>query len=203
MRGNFARNRGYGTCAESPEPIYRETASKLSRSSMLRWRLPIVGLLIATAASAQVTSEWTLSPARFGPVKIGTTLPQLSKLLGEDFEPPENMQNKDRQRCFDVTPAKSPHVSFMIEDGRLARIDIDAPGISTAAGVQVGDSEESAFKAYQGRLKVEPMHDGGPGSHYLTLRENSNGLRFETDHGKVEAMYAGRFEAIIYDTGCE
>jgi hypothetical protein len=170
---------------------------------MPRRLFPIVVLAILIGAPAQGAPEWALAPSHFGPVKIGMTLSQLNKLLDENFERPDDPQNQERQRCFDVTPKKSPHVSFMMENDHLVRIDIDAAGVATAEGVQVGDSEESVLKVYEGKLKVEPMHDAGPDAHYLTLRVNGYGLRFETDHGKVEAMYAGRFEAVAYAEGCE
>ena len=91
----------------------------------------------------------------------------------------------------------------MIEDGRLSRVDVDAPGISTTNGVQVGDSEAKALSVYGGRLKVEPHHYVENG-HYLTIlsRGGQYGMRFETEKGKIQSFYAGRLEAVRYVEGC-
>lgn len=110
-------------------------------------------------------------------------------------------ESKEDQGCFYVTAAKHPQVSFMIENRRLVRVDVDKSGVATADGVQVGDSEERVKQVYGSRLKVEPHHytDG----HYLTLRNGNYGIRFETDEGKVSTFYAGTFEAIQYIEGCQ
>jgi hypothetical protein len=73
----------------------------------------------------------------------------------------------------------------MIEDGHFSRVDVDAPGITTTEGVQVGDSEAKALQVYGPRLKVEPHHYIDDG-HYLTVRSSNGryGMRFETEEGE-------------------
>jgi hypothetical protein len=128
------------------------------------------------------------------------SLSQLSTVLHERFSKPAD---KGDQGCFYVNPKKHPHLNFMIENGRVARVDVDDPGVSTSARIQVGDSETHAKQVYGSRLKVEPHHytDG----HYLTARSSDghNGIRFETDQGKITMFYAGRYEAIQYVEGCQ
>jgi hypothetical protein len=154
-----------------------------------------VMILIAIGSAADV---WVIRQDGVGPVKIGMSLPQLNTALHERFAMPEN---KEDQGCFYVTATKHPQVSFMIENRRLVRIDVDKTGVPTTEGVQVGDSEEHVKQVYGSRLKVEPHHytDG----HYLTLRNGDHGIRFETDEGKVSTFYAGTFEAIQYVEGCQ
>jgi len=135
-----------------------------------------------------------------GPVTIGMTLPQLNAVLHETFSMP---RNKDDQGCFYVKPTRHAHIAFMIEDAHLSRVDVDGPGISTAEGIQVGDSEERARRVYGARMKVEPhkyIEDG----HYLTVRSTDGryGIRFETEKGKIQMFYAGRFESVQYVEGC-
>lgn len=156
-------------------------------------------LSIASYASDQV---WIVREDGVGPVKIGMTLSQLNDVLREHFVMPEK---KEDQGCFYVNPARHHQISFMIEDGRLSRVDVDAPGISTVKGVEVGDSEKRAATIYGNELKVEPSQYTGPEGHYLTLRSKSGlyGIRFETEHGKITTYYAGRFESIQYVEGCQ
>jgi hypothetical protein len=147
-------------------------------------RVSILLLMMAllTMAVVQADGDWVIREDGVGPVKIGMTLPELNAALHERFSLPKG---KDEQACFYVKPAKHTHLAFMIEDGRLSRADVDGVGISTAEGIQVGDSEDHARRVYGVRLKVEPhkyIEDG----HYLTIRsiDGRYAIRFETKKGK-------------------
>ncbi len=91
----------------------------------------------------------------------------------------------------------------MIENSRVARVDVESPGVFTSTGIEVGDSEAHTKQVYGSGLKVEPRQytDG----HYLTARSSDGhyGIRFETDQGKITMFYAGRYKAIQYVEGCE
>jgi|KBSMisStaDraftv2_1062788.scaffolds.fasta_scaffold94588_5 hypothetical protein len=154
------------------------------------------GMVLVAACYAGDT--WVVRRDGVGPVKIGMTLPQLSMALHEKFAVPES---KADQGCFYVTATKHPQFSLMIENKHLVRVDVDKSGVATAEGVQVGDPEERVRQVYGSGLKVEPQHytDG----HYLTLRSGDDGIRFETEEGKVSTFYAGTFEAIQYVEGCQ
>jgi hypothetical protein len=136
-----------------------------------------------------------------GPIKIGMTLSQLNTVLHEKSSLPDA---SDEQGCFYINPSKHPHIALMIIDGRLARIDVEKPGLSTSEGIQVGDSESRALKVYDHRLKVE-AHQYIDTGHYLTVRSKDTrfGIRFETDQGKITMFYAGRYDAIQYVEGCQ
>ena len=129
------------------------------------------------------------------------TLPQLNSALHEKFTMPVD---KEEQACFYVKPAKHPEVSLMIESRHLVRVDVDKPGIRTAEGIQVGDTESHVLQVFGPTVKVEE-HKYNPDGHYLTVRPRygNYGIRFETNQGKVEEFYAGTFEAIQYVEGCQ
>jgi len=168
---------------------------------MISGRVVVFGVLAVLSISSSFASDdWVVSQNGVGPVKIGMSLSQLNTALREKFTMP---QNKEDQGCFYVTATKHPHVSFMIENGHLVRVDVEKVGIATAEGVQVGDSEEHAKQIYGPRLKIEP-HQYTDG-HYLTVWSKSDGygIRFETENGKIETFYAGTFEAIQYVEGCQ
>jgi hypothetical protein len=159
-------------------------------------------LAIASAVTPVPSHSWVVREDGVGPVKIGMSLPELNTLLHEKFSMPNS---KEEQKCFYVAPAKHPHVAFMIGDGRLVRVDVDGPGVPTVEGVQVGESEKHALEVYGPRLKVEPHAYTGPEGHYLTIQSSGGryGIRFETEKGKIERFYAGRYEAIQYIEGCQ
>ena len=74
----------------------------------------VLMLALASIAVLAADDAWIVREDGIGPVKVGMTLPQLNAVLGQKFAMPAA---KDDQSCFDVQPAKHPHVSFMIEDG--------------------------------------------------------------------------------------
>lgn len=130
------------------------------------------------------------------------SLSELNAVLHESFSMPED---KDEQACFYVEPAKHPGVALMIEEGHVTRVDVDRPGVSTAEGIKIGDSESRAMQVYGNKLKVEPHHYTAPEGHYLTVLSSNEryGIRFETDEGKVVRFYAGQRQAIAYVEGCQ
>jgi hypothetical protein len=195
---------------------YRVTLSESGRKLFAMKRFAALPLLIigclsfflsATPSTAQSKSRtedsprsWKLRLDGIGPVKVGMNLPQLNAALGEKFTRPKE---EDEQGCFFATSSLHPQVSFMVEDGKVTRIDIDARGISTPRGIQVGDSEKEVLKVYGTAAKVEPhAYSAEDGGHYLTIRRGAFGLRFETLAGKVKSFYAGRFGSVQYIEGC-
>jgi hypothetical protein len=142
----------------------------------------LAALAFASIATLQADSAWVIREDGVGPAKVGMTLSQLNTALGERFPMPTE---KDDRGCFYVHPAKHAHISFMIVDGRLSRVDVDAPGISTTEGIQIGDTEAKALRVYGPRLKVGP-HQYIEDGHYLTARSRDGrfGVRYETEKGE-------------------
>ena len=167
---------------------------------MVRIGLLVLCAWLMTGAGKAPANDWVVREDGFGPVKVGMNLAQLNNILHEKFAVPAD---NDDQGCFYVKPEKFPHVSFMIEDGRFTRVDVDAAGTGTASGIQVGDTEDQARKVYGAKLMVGKAYytDG----HYLTLRSNDGqyAIRFETTkEGKIETFYAGKYDAVQYVEGC-
>jgi hypothetical protein len=160
--------------------------------------LILLALTLLIAGVCFAGDGWVVRQDGVGPVKIGMSLQQLNVALHEKFAMP---QDKEDKGCFYVTSTLHPQVSFMIENRHVVRVDVDKSGVTTTAGVQVGDSEEHVKQVYGSPLKVEPNHytDG----HYLTVQRGNYGVRFETDEGKVSTFYAGTSEAIQYIEGCQ
>jgi hypothetical protein len=160
-----------------------------------------VDLFLASITTVYADGAWVIREDGAGPAKIGITLTHLKSVLGEKLIESDDGEGSDT--CFYVNPAKHPHVSFMIEDERLSRVDVDAPGISTMEGIQVGDSESKALRAYGTGPKIEP-HKYIDDGHYLTIRSRDGRyrMRFETEKGKITRFYGGRFESVQYVEGC-
>jgi hypothetical protein len=173
--------------------------------NQLRFSFAIVLAIAVSGAAAQqpkkkTSNAWELRVDGIGPVSVGMSLPQLNNLLNEKFAVPTEPDEKD---CFYVSTAAHPHVSFMIESGRVSRVDVNRPEVPSDRGARVGDSENEIRKIYGSKMKTEPhAYSAADGGHYLTFRSGQYAIRFETEKGKVRSMYSGRYPAVQYIEGC-
>ncbi len=167
-----------------------------------RMHLPLVGFLLCLLplSSLSASERWVVREDGIGPLKIGMKLAQLKTLLHQDLRE----EASGSENCYYTHARGHAHLAFMIEDGRLSRIDVDAPGIATSSGIQVGDSEQRLRQVYGPKLSVTE-HKYIDTGHYFTVRspDRRYGVRFETDKGRVLEFYVGRYESIQYVEGCE
>jgi len=168
----------------------------------MNWKIIASVLLLSTCLVmlAAASDTWVVRYDGVGPVKIGMTQAQLSSTLHVKL----SEQESGSDSCFYVSAPGHDQIGFMLIDGRLVRVDVNAPGVFTASGIQVGDSEAHAHQVYGPRMKVT-RHAYTDTGHYLTVRSTDGryGVRFETDNGKIMMFYAGKYDAIQYIEGCE
>jgi hypothetical protein len=112
--------------------------------------LAAVVLMIAVSWAAD---DWVVRADGVGPAKVGMSPAQLSVAVHQRFAMPTG---KGDRSCFYVNPKSHPQIAFMIEDGKLVRVDVDKRGISTMEGVQLGNTQARAQRVYGARLTVEP-----------------------------------------------
>jgi hypothetical protein len=149
---------------------------------------------------SQSLSHWVLRPDGIGPVHVGMTLAELNRALQEKFTTPTE---KDEQGCFYVSSARHKQVFFMIEEGRVSRIDVATRGVSNDKGLQVGDSERQVLDTYGRALKVsQNAYSEAKGDNELLVRVGRYAVQFSTSGGKVNAIRSGRFSSVQYIEGC-
>lgn len=105
--------------------------------------------------------------------------------------------------CTFVKPQHGPDgISFMVIDGKIARVDVENKFNGTSEGARVGYSEAKIKRLYAGKVRVTP-HAYVEG-HYLTViaPDGRHGFVFETDGRKVTQYRAGTRVAIRYVEGC-
>ncbi len=85
--------------------------------------------------------------------------------------------------CGYVRPKSAPkHLAFMVESGRISRVEVQAGSdIGTAEGAKIGDAESRIRTLYPG-VEVRPS--------------------FETDGKKVINYRSGTLPAVEYVEGC-
>jgi hypothetical protein len=99
-----------------------------------------------------------------------------------------------------------PGVRFLIEGGRVVRVDVGRPAaVATVVGVGVGDPAARVWKAYGDRVRVTPAkYTAGQ---VLTVTperpaDSTSRLVFEVDSGRVVRYRAGLLPAVEYVEGC-
>lgn len=148
------------------------------------------------------TEPWTIRLDGVGPVRFGMALADAGAALRDSLivAPPGG-------ECgFTVPRDVPPGVRFMVEQGKVVRVDVDSSGIRTAAGAEVGMSEADVRGRYPVGLRVQP-HKYDPKGRYLVLQgtapaDSARRLIFETDGQRVVRYRAGITPAVEYVEGC-
>jgi hypothetical protein len=160
------------------------------------------------AASTQASDRrsWTVTERGYGPVRAGMTLAEARTALGDSLAIPA----PDDSVCDHVTPAFAdrgdPSMLFMVEQGRIARIEVRDSSVATAAGVRVGDTRARVESLYAGRVRVQP-HKYTDGQYLIvplgTGKDSLARLVFETDaKGRIVTFRAGLYPQVEWVEGC-
>jgi hypothetical protein len=159
-----------------------------------------------TSAPATDRTSWTVTERGYGPVRAGMTLAEARSALGDTMSIPAPGDSI----CDHVTPAfakgAAPSMLFMIEQGRIARVEVRDATIATAAGATVGDPRSRIETLYRGRVRVEP-HKYTDGKYLIvplgTGADSLYRLVFETDDkGKVISFRSGLYPQVQWVEGC-
>jgi hypothetical protein len=165
-----------------------------------RWFFGAVCVALAALAGAEPRppADWRLGPDGFGPFKLGMPFAQAQKLAPGLTATPVDLRASSG--CDQLPLPGHPGVALMFVDGELARIDLFRPGLRTTRGVGPGSRAAQAMRAYPG-MRVEPRayEDSG---RFLTARSGADAIRFETEKGRIENVYAGRWAQVQYMEGC-
>lgn len=164
--------------------------------------IALIAALLTTASTP--TPAWKLTPAGWGPVRLGMTRQQVSNVLKAGLEG-EAFDNEGT--CLELIASNEtyPGMYFMFLDGKLSRVSVGSPSlVTTPRGIGIGASADEVRAAYGEKLQAEPNHYLQLPAEYLTywLKPNKSGVRFETDaQRKVETIHAGN-DSIQYIEGC-
>ena len=133
-------------------------------------------------------NNWKLSLNCLGPICVGMSIEQASKIINlepvfDEYTTVLNDQGnistfktyqeaiKLPNHCFHIS-FEHPllkNVGFMITNKHISRIEIDGESIKTLSGIGIGDSEEKVKKAYKDKITIEP-HQYEEKGHYLIYK---------------------------------
>jgi hypothetical protein len=165
-------------------------------------RAPQAAKPTAQAATLAEWVSWSVADTGLGPITIGMTPDQANAAVGGALTLPQGMA---MDACAYASPRGVDSLRFMIEQGRVVRIDVHRHDIRTVAGARVGDTEARIQQLYPGRVRVSP-HKYTAG-HYLTVVPldtigHPYRLIFETDGAAVVSFRGGALPQVEYVEGC-
>ena len=148
------------------------------------------------------TAPRTVSPTRFGPVRIGMTLDELREAHGGEVRVGDTSGPCYHVRLENVVANPPYPLLAMIVDGTVARIEIVDSTVTTDEGARIGDTEARIRELYGASVRTEPhaYTDG----HYLivTPSDSTHRIVFETDGERVTRYRAGRHPEVGWVEGC-
>jgi len=166
-----------------------------------------LGLLAGLSTSWATPVPATLTPQGLGKVRIGMSWHQAEralgvKLTGEGASATAACWYADRSDGID------PGVSYMVEKGRITRIDIGqprkgaSPSTVTAGGIGLGADVEAIRRAYGAGIRLEAAEIEPDMRLVRVDTGKGRGTVLEIRDGKVTAFRSGLKPAIDYSEGC-
>ncbi|MEG4090721.1 hypothetical protein [Microcoleus sp. Pol12B4] len=172
----------------------------------------VIFLIFVTSVSAQakLTERSKLAINGIGPIRVGMTVDEASKAGGIRLIR-SGSGGIDEYLCSYVQPKGEPKgISFMITNGRIARVDISSKLITTISGARIGDNENRILSLYPDQIKATPhpyvSHPPDNGK-YLTFvpkdaADKNYRIIFETSKNRVERFRSGKLPEVEYIEGC-
>lgn len=145
-------------------------------------------------------AEWVVTPLGAGHVRIGMTLAELAPYLEASVD-----TSTVNPWCDYVAVAGAPDsLGFMIEQRRLARIDVRGGPTATEAGARIGDPEERILALYTDVERLPHKYTDG---YYLVVAplapsDTIHRYVFETDGARVTGYRAGVHPQVGWVEGC-
>jgi hypothetical protein len=176
--------------------------------SVLTGTLAVSSITVGTVfAQGNLTNQSKVTVKGIGPIAVGMTVSQAAKAAGTKLVSLSGtpIENKG---CFYIKPQGAPRgVEMMLQNGRIARIDIVKNSrITTVSGAKIGDTEAKVKSLYSGQITVTP-HKYVSGANYLTFvpkdRDDRNyRIVFETDGKRVTQFRSGKLPEVEYVERC-
>jgi hypothetical protein len=132
-----------------------------------------------------------------GPVKIGMSVAQVRRVLADRIvsEPGDG-------NCSGLELPDVEGLSFMMLNGRVARVEVNGGLWQTVSGARVGLSERQLRLLYNGLANEQ----GSFGSYWLlrptSQLRKSHGMIFVTDGKTITSFRSGLLEAVALEEGC-
>jgi len=180
--------------------------SKVNTSIVLMSLIIVLCLSHLVNAQAKLTEQSKVVLNGIGAIRVGMTVNQAAQTGGTKLV--QIGSGGEENGCLYFQPQREPKgVSFMVINGKIARIDIkETQRITTVKGAKIGDTETRIKSLYPRQIQVSP-HKYVQNGHYLTFVPKDNAdknyrLLFETDGTRVTRYRSGKLPEVEYVEGC-
>ena len=190
--------------------FYFHQNQTLSRT-LFYFSLTLIGLALTLCmaiasvnAQAKLTEQSKVSIYGIGPVRAGMTIAEASRAAGTPLI--KGNSGGEIYGCFYYKPQGGPEgISFMVRNGKIARVNISNQRITTVSGAKIGDTEEKIYSLYPGQIQVTTSLSGR--GHILTFvptsaQDKNYRLVFETSKGSVRFFRSGQLPEVEFIEGC-
>jgi len=165
---------------------------------------------VTTAApstgTAELTSDDVVTLRALGPVTLGMTVEEAVAASGLPLS--QDFGRASTDNCYYVTAgAGLPGVAFMVVDGAVVRVEINAPSvIATRSGVRIGTPEASVREVYSNN--IQQANDAVSEGQALAFVPNDEAdadyrIYFAIDGGEVSSYRLGVRPAVDNLLGCQ
>ena len=158
-----------------------------------------------TRLAPELTPDSELTLRALGPVRIGMSVDEASDAARLSLVRDTDRASTDA--CHYVTAGDSlPGVSFMVLDGLIVRIEIEAPSnVATRSGVQIGSPSEYIERVYADNIQPAPASvSEGDALAFVPNDDYDADYRiyFEIADGTLSRYRVGTRPAIDSPSGC-
>lgn len=154
-------------------------------------------------SSTDSTGAWRMTVSGGGPLRVGMTFAEAATALHVALPDTSKI---DRACAYVKLDSLPDGILLMWVEGRLARLDVTKPSITTELGARVGDSETQIRKVYEGSFNEKPHKYVSDGKYIVVAApmagDGSLRLVFETDGTKVTRYRVGREPEVEWIEGC-
>jgi len=146
-----------------------------------------------------MSADVSLTMNSYGPVRIGMTAQDAYEHLRSLGQPQEPNVARGCDYYYPM-----PGVSFMLDDEKIVRIEIQSEEAVTPSGIRVGDSISKLKATFGDRLDDWPHHYDGPEARSIKLfsQDGTIAMRFEVYSDRIREIYSGYEHSIHYVEGC-
>ena len=159
-----------------------------------------------STGTAELTSDDVVTLRALGPVTLGMTVEEATAASGLTLS--QDFGRASTDNCYYVTAgAGLPGVAFMVVDGEVVRVEINAPSIiATRSGVRIGTPEASVREVYSNN--IQQANDAVSEGQALAFVPNDEAdanyrIYFAIDGGEVSSYRLGIRPAIDNLLGCQ
>jgi hypothetical protein len=166
----------------------------------------VPGASTTSLAPAALTEADTVTTSGLGVVTIGATADAAAEAAGTALAPAG--EPVGATGCQYVRPQAGPAgVAFMVNDGTIARVDVESGSIATRSGAHIGSTRDEILGLFGDKIQAEP-HPSVAGAEMLVFVPVDAGdanrrVVFETGaDGVVVRYWTGRLPEVLWYDGC-